>query len=55
MNKLPKKISELFQLALNDYKKVKKDKNYRIEMANWHVPAYKKKLLSCLFCRMCDG
>ncbi len=36
--KLPKKPSALLNLALRDLERVERDKNYEIDMCEWHAP-----------------
>lgn len=45
---LPKKASDLIELALNDLEKVQKLKSVRIDMNKWHEP--KKKSGVCKMC-----
>jgi hypothetical protein len=35
---LPKTPSKLIRLALHDFRKIEKDKRYRINMGDWHSP-----------------
>lgn len=36
MKKLPKKLSKLLYVALNDLEEIEKDKNYQVDMEIWH-------------------
>jgi hypothetical protein len=36
--RLPRTPSKLIRLALHDFRKIEKDKRYKIDMGNWHSP-----------------
>ena len=53
MKELPNKRSELIKVAIADLELVEKDKNYTLNMDQWHVPIIEDFNLDFKSCAVC--